>query len=255
MPSLSLPKALALLASLAINFSYAAPTLRADAPANNDAIVADLITAPTVIKRFRELLTDAGQTALSGDALAKASIYDFNANSVPIPGSNGGKVGAALVDTMPYLLDSGLNTNLGYVGPCGVLVPHVHPRASEFFTVVAGELLVGTIPERGLLNDGSSPLLTNNLTQYQGTLFPQGAIHYQQNLACNQVVAIATLSNADPGTTPYTFPVKPGSEGNTTTVKRQGDASEAEEWAAIKETLPWYIVEPADECRQKCGIA
>jgi hypothetical protein len=128
--------------------------IAAHSSANNDAIVADLITAPTVIKRFRELLTDAGQTALSGDALAKASIYDFNANSVPIPGSNGGKVGAALVDTMPYLLDSGLNTNLGYVGPCGVLVPHVHPRASEFFTVVAGELLVGTIPERGLLNDG-----------------------------------------------------------------------------------------------------
>jgi hypothetical protein len=99
----------------------------------------------------------------------------------------------------------------------------------------------------------SSPLLNGKLTQYTGTFFPRGAIHYQQNPTCNQSVVVGTLSSEDAGTTPYLVPVKPGA--NATMAKREIDASDDAEWETFKPVLPWYVVEPAEECRKMCGIA
>ncbi|KAL2045866.1 hypothetical protein ABVK25_011969 [Lepraria finkii] len=37
------------------------------------------------------------------------------------------------------------------------------------------------------------------ITQYQGTVFPQGSIHWQQNLDCEPAVGVAGLNAEDPG--------------------------------------------------------
>jgi mannose-6-phosphate isomerase-like protein (cupin superfamily) len=58
-------------------------------------------------------------------------------------GGEGGKVG--------HVEDA---NKVEIVGPCGVLAPHVHPRANEYFTVVEGEMDFGYITEMGLLDDG-----------------------------------------------------------------------------------------------------
>jgi hypothetical protein len=105
-----------LLSLLVLGFTHAAPTARAETPANNDALIAELITTPTVFKRFRKLLTDAGQTVLTGADLAKATIYDFKATQYPIVGSNGGSTAGATGETMPILIDSGITTNVIFIG-------------------------------------------------------------------------------------------------------------------------------------------
>ena len=72
--------------------------------------------------------------------------------------------------------------------------PHTHPRATEILYLVSGEMETGFIEENG------ARFVHNVLTKGQGTLFPQGSIHYQINTGCDPVLFVAALNNEDPGT-------------------------------------------------------
>ena len=79
--------------------------------------------------------------------------------------------------------------------PCGMNTPHTHPRATEILYLVTGEMEAGFIEENG------ARFVDNILTKGQGTLFPQGSIHYQINTGCDPVLFVAALNDEDPGTT------------------------------------------------------
>ena len=72
--------------------------------------------------------------------------------------------------------------------------PHTHPRATEIIYLVNGEIEAGFIEENG------ARFVHNVVTKGQGTLFPQGSIHYQINTGCDPVLFVAALNNEDPGT-------------------------------------------------------
>ena len=72
--------------------------------------------------------------------------------------------------------------------------PHTHPRATEILYLVNGEMETGFIEENG------ARFVHNVLTKGQGTLFPQGSIHYQINTGCDPVLFVAALNDEDPGT-------------------------------------------------------
>ena len=71
--------------------------------------------------------------------------------------------------------------------------PHTHPRATEFLYLVNGNMEAGFIEENG------ARFVVNQLTAGQGTLFPQGSIHYQINTGCEPIKFVAALNNEDPG--------------------------------------------------------
>lgn len=79
----------------------ATPAASPDADAQK-ALFAGLFTAPTAIKRFKLLLTEGGQSLLSGDALKKLIVFDFN-GAEPAKGAKGGATKAA-VSTLPVSL-------------------------------------------------------------------------------------------------------------------------------------------------------
>ena len=107
----SLPQTLILLLStLSLTLAAPAPapvpdytaTTSAAAPAattDNSALIKDLLTAPTAIKRFQRLLTAAGQALLSPAELRNIVVFDFN-NAVPAPGAKGGATKAGMY--MPF---------------------------------------------------------------------------------------------------------------------------------------------------------
>lgn len=72
--------------------------------------------------------------------------------------------------------------------------PHTHPRATEILYLVSGEIEAGFIEENG------ARFVHNVLTKGQGTLFPQGSIHYQLNTGCDPALFVAALNDEDPGT-------------------------------------------------------
>jgi len=152
--------------------------------ATDDASVALLLTAATQVERV-SLLNDTD------------FVFDFfhpNASAITGTGLDG-KIVTAKRDTMPALTDNGIALSVGYLGPCGLNTPHIHPRATEFNFAVNGTLRTGFIQE----NDAR--FIMNTVYPGQAALFPQGAIHFEMNLGCEPIIFVAAFSFEDPGTT------------------------------------------------------
>ncbi|KAJ7027123.1 spherulin-1B precursor [Mycena alexandri] len=159
--------------------------------ANAGGIASGLRTAPSVDDRFKMLLTDSSGNLLTGDALRQLTVFDFNNQPA---GSNGGSILHATIDNFPILTDLGISGAISIVEPCGLNIPHLHPRASEIFTVVDGILDTGFVQENGF-----NTAIETQLGKFQATVFPQGSLHYQQNPTCSPAVFVAALNSEDPG--------------------------------------------------------
>lgn len=69
----------------------------------------------------------------------------------------GGSLRVADIDSMPALSGEGVSSTLFSVEPCGINLPHIHPRATEFLYVIEGDFLrAGFVEENGgrtIIND------------------------------------------------------------------------------------------------------
>jgi hypothetical protein len=177
----------------------AAPAPPAPTASSQVELFRDLFTAPTVVQRFKRLLVQ-GDELKTGEELKKLTVFDFN-GAVPAPGAQGGATKAANIETFPILTELGISTTLGFLNKCGINTPHVHPRATEFLTLTEGSnLKFGYVLENGLVGAGKNPEIAGTLNKFQGTVFPQGSIHFQFNDNCDPAVFVATLNSEDPGT-------------------------------------------------------
>jgi hypothetical protein len=80
---------------------------------------------------------------------------------------------------------------IGYLGPCGINLPHTHPRATEINFSVDGDLIVGFYQENG------AEFIMNEVHKNQVAVFPKGAIHFEQNLNCVPATFVAALPNVE----------------------------------------------------------
>jgi hypothetical protein len=160
-----------------------------------------LFTAPSALNRFQRLLVDpASGNLLSGDALRSQIVFDYNNGALLDPGDKAGKITAAVAGTFPILVDQDISTVTAFLNPCSLLVPHTHPQI-ESLVVTQGNITTGTLIS-GIVGPGhGTGEIIENLSQYQGTVFPAGAIHYQLNPTCQLSVFVSSLASSDPGTT------------------------------------------------------
>ena len=81
------------------------------------------------------------------------------------------------------------------LGPCSMLPPHFHPRATNYVVAFAGNTTTYMIAENG------APLITETLTPGQMTIFPRASLHAMQNTDCeNNAQLVSALSSTDSGT-------------------------------------------------------
>lgn len=97
-------------------------------------------------------------------------VFDL-AKSEPTAKGLAGTGQAVNVDQLPSLSGEGVSLVLFNIDPCGINLPHIHPRATELFYVVAGRFKTTFVEE----NTGRT--IVNVLTPGQATFFPQGLIH------------------------------------------------------------------------------
>ncbi|KAF2802027.1 RmlC-like cupin [Mytilinidion resinicola] len=252
-----------LVAALALGGVSALPTefKRANnstppAVVDNTQLLIDIVQAPTAIKKFQKILTvdGAGEELLSGDALKARVVFDFN-GATPATGATGGALKAANGETFPVSKGLGISTTLGFLDPCGLNTPHIHPRATEFLTVVEGELISGMVLENNLVT-GDKQEITTDLQQFQGTVFPQGSFHYQFNPSCdNKATFVAALSSDDPGTTQIAqnaFLLDPDVVLDAAGILP--DKISAEEFEKFRKALPVNVATAVNACRVKCGM-
>jgi hypothetical protein len=154
-------------------------------------LVAELLTEDTVVNRFKEIKKDI-------DAGTISLVFDHNpaANpNVTKTAGAGGQVDLANRANFPVLTGLGISSASIFFQPCGLNTPHIHPRATEYFTVATKN----NITTGFVLENGETDEFTAELGIWQGTVFPVGSIHWQQNNDCTPAVAVAGLNSEDPG--------------------------------------------------------
>lgn len=204
-------------------------------------------------------LTFAQQLELSTTAASRVSllaqqggnssfVFDFNAppSSAIADKSNTSRVISANANTYPALegLDGAMN--LFMVGPCGLILPHTHPRANEFVLVTQGQLNTQFLAEAG------TPVISNNLTRYQATMFPMGSVHYELNPTCETSIFIGNFNNNDPGTllvTPTLF-----SFDDVLVLNQLGGVVNGQDLESIRGALPHGPIGIIESCLERCGI-
>jgi mannose-6-phosphate isomerase-like protein (cupin superfamily) len=151
-----------------------------------------------------------------------------------------GEVFAMDVSANPVLATlpgDGISMNLGMLKPCGVLLPHVHPRASELYFVISGNVQYGLAEENGGRN------LVYNLTTGQVGIAPQGLVHFMANLGCATVNFTQGFSNRDPGTSTIS---------NALSLFNP-EVLAAAQTTAVTSADGVFALDPA--CLQRCGLA
>lgn len=140
----------------------------------------------------------------SGTACKDPSLVqeeDFLFSGLHLPGdatSNRLKfnVTAVTVAQIPGLNTLGLSIARIDFGPQGGVPPHVHPTATEMFTVVQGIFVVGFVT-----SDPEHRLFARSLRKGDVFVFPAGVIHFVRNVKYERAVGISAFNSENPRTT------------------------------------------------------
>lgn len=100
-------------------------------------------------------------------------VFDFTAQ--PSYTYSPGSVINANAATFPAAVRNGMTMAMLNLGPCAMLPPHFHPRATNYVVAVAGTTNTYMIEENG------ARLISETLTPGKMTIFPRGSVHSMQN--------------------------------------------------------------------------
>ncbi|MCJ1309944.1 hypothetical protein MMC25_003605 [Agyrium rufum] len=210
--------------------------LTTDPNINNEAFIQSLVLAASAVDRV--------------NLLAPADlVYDFGkaqTNSTDTTGAGGHTVKADR-KAFPALIGNGVSMTVGFLGPCGFNTPHTHPRSAEFNIVVQGALVSQFMLENGAHN------IVNNLTLYQATVFPQGALHTEFNPLCTNSTFVAGFGNEDPGVQ-QAAQVFYGFQEDIVQATLEVDTINGEDIEAFKSKIPANVALGVESCLSACGI-
>lgn len=149
----------------------------------------------------------------------------------------------------------GISMTAGFLEPCGINTPHVHPRANEFLVLVQGSnLRFGSVLENGLVAPGQNQEIAGVLGQYDGTIFPQGSIHYQFNDACEKAIFLAALDSTNPGTSSMAqnfFSLNTGVVNATLGYPKAVD--DGRSYEAFLKAIPPNLAQDVGSCLARCS--
>jgi hypothetical protein len=178
-------------------------------------------------------------------------VFDFNkaAQNPPAPSGQGGQVDLAKPNNFPSIIGTGVTAAVGFMNPCGLNTPHIHPRATEFLVLAQGS----NVQTGFILENGFTTQQNTTLSQFQGTVFPEGAIHFNDN--CEPAVFISALSNEDPGASLIAqnfFSLDPEIVEATLGFPSQIDATN---FGYLKAGIPDSFALGTEDCLKRCGIS
>ena len=161
--------------------------------------------APTIVERQvpPEIISlEQADSAVGRNQILAANggnasfVFDFtNPPAGALVSGPAGNLTIANGQTAPFLVDIDASLAVVEVGPCGLILPHLHPRGDEFIIVTEGEIFTQFISETGAV------VVTNTLKKWGSTLFPKGSIHLDYNPTCEPAAFVAAFNSNDPGVT------------------------------------------------------
>jgi oxalate decarboxylase/phosphoglucose isomerase-like protein (cupin superfamily) len=148
--------------------------------------------------------------------------------------------------TNPALYGQGASQAILEFQPCGLNMPHVHPRALEFLHVLAGNLTITFVEENG------GRAITQTLGRGDSIYVPQGLLHAEHNLGCEPAAFMNTFTHVNPGTSTmptalYQFPIE--------TIQTAMGNIERELAEQLIARTPTNLAQGPPECLARCGIS
>ncbi|CAO2654375.1 Nn.00g111080.m01.CDS01 [Neocucurbitaria sp. VM-36] len=217
-------------------FAFLLPLIRAAEPKSRTV-------DPDLNARLKTAATNFDRQAL----LTKDSDWWYDFDHHPNYNSAVGAVITADAATFPALTNLGISIALLKLAPCGMLPPHLHPRATNLVTAITGNTTSWMIGENGVKT------MRVDLIPMRMTIFPQGSLHVMQNNDCEPALLISALNSDDSGT----LNILP----SLWTVPQDIIQAGFGDFALNTEDLGRYIPEVGTgaiigsaECQQRCGI-
>ena len=185
-------------------------------------------------------------TGLENSNRFKSSDYVRNlrnpAHQINTPGGN---VSYFNLSTTPALSGIGIAFSLAMLEPCGVILPHLHPRGSKGIYVIKGKsLLVGFIQEN------RAQVILNTISTGHATVVPRGAIHFVQNLECTTATQLSAYNYEDPGLLTLGLSLFRFPNGPLSAAFGEND----NDIDSLRKQIPGYPLDVNVACRKKCGL-
>ncbi|KXH57657.1 spherulin-1A [Colletotrichum nymphaeae SA-01] len=152
------------------------------------ALAVDKPVKPEINAKLKTTATELEKLQLVKDDY----VFDFKKHEY-FTYSPGGVVNANAAN-FPAATGHGLTIAWLALGPCAMLPPHHHPRATNFVVAVEGQTQTWMVQE-----NGADPV-TTTLNPGQLTIFPRGSLHTMQNPGCGNATLISALDSDDTGT-------------------------------------------------------
>ncbi|ETN46673.1 uncharacterized protein HMPREF1541_00860 [Cyphellophora europaea CBS 101466] len=207
------------------------------ANAGNQQLITSLAEAATSVDRLKLLPND------------RDHIYDFNnPPKDAITTGDGGHTVKADRKDFPALIGNGVSMTVGFIGPCGFNTPHTHPRSAEINIIVEGRLGTEYILENGL------GVIRNELSKFQMTVFPQGAIHTEFNPDCTNATFVAGFASEDPGVQQSAQRLFDLDEDVLTAAFASDFTFDGRDLEQFKGVIPKNVANGVEACLKKCNI-
>lgn len=123
-------------------------------------------------------------------------VFDLQGAEPEVEG-DAGTVKVANLGSVPVLSGEGVSYALVEIEPCGLNLPHHHPRAAEFGYIVESES--STSVRHAFIEENTGRLIVNDIGEGQVALVPGGLVHFVQNMGCSPATFLAAFSSSDPG--------------------------------------------------------
>ncbi|KAJ0375864.1 hypothetical protein COL26b_005839 [Colletotrichum chrysophilum] len=154
------------------------------------AIATDEVLYPDVVKSLKSSPTELDKLKILPDD----KDWTFNYFSHAFHTNSPGGVVNANAATFPATVGNGMTMAWISLGPCAMLPPHYHARASNYVVSVEGTT------ETYMTLENGARVVKTLLEPGMMTLFPQGSLHSMSNTGCGNATLISALSSEDAGT-------------------------------------------------------
>ena len=153
-----------------------------------------LVSAHMAAAEFVEKPLLADQESLLAD---EEFVYDLGGSAPRRMEAGGRQYAYDRVASRTLNLPNGGAQTLFRFAPCGFRTPHHHPRGTENFHVIEGEIRVNMMREFGGARS-EQPVVNDVRAGYSG-FFPLGHVHFLQNRGCYNATTISMFDTSDRG--------------------------------------------------------
>ncbi|KAF1940711.1 RmlC-like cupin [Clathrospora elynae] len=220
-----------------------------------------LLTLPSLLSATDTTASKSRTVNASLNAALKAAATNFDRNALlsqdtdwyydfdlhPNFPSTTGAVITADAATFPVLTGAGISIALLKLAPCGMLPPHLHPRATNLVTAITGNTTSWMIGENGVRTRKV------DLVPYRLTVFPQGSLHVMQNNDCEPALLISALNSDDSGT----LNILPSLWSIPQDIIQAGFGDDSIDTAGLGKDIPQVgtgAIIGSDECMKRCAV-